>query len=79
MSAEPSVLVICVKAITYLLLYNLHDCTFKLFFKYHVVQSCLPIADMLYSGHLVIAANFSWNQPNHVQNLIEKPMYSGHI
>ena len=79
MSAKTSVLVICVKAIPYLLLYNLHDCTFKPFFKYHVVQSYLPIADMLYSGHLVTAGTFSWNRPHHVQTLIEKPMYSGHV
>ena len=29
MNAKISVLVICVKTIIYLLLYNLHDCTFK--------------------------------------------------
>ena len=29
MNAKISVLVICVKAIIYLLLYNLHDCPFK--------------------------------------------------
>ena len=29
MNAKISVFVICVKAIIYLLLYNLHDCTFK--------------------------------------------------
>ena len=29
MNAKVSVFVICVKAIIYLLLYNLHDCTFK--------------------------------------------------
>ena len=29
MNVKISVFVICVKAIIYLLLYNLHDCTFK--------------------------------------------------
>ena len=29
MNKKISVFVICVKAIIYLLLYNLHDCTFK--------------------------------------------------
>ena len=32
MNAEISVFVICVEAIKYLLLYNLHDCTFKSLF-----------------------------------------------
>ena len=32
MNAKMSVLVICVEAIMYLLLYNLHDCTFQQFF-----------------------------------------------
>ena len=32
MNAKISVLVICVEAIIYLLLYNLHDCTFKVFY-----------------------------------------------
>ena len=31
MNAKISVFVICVEAIIYLLLYNLHDCTFKMF------------------------------------------------
>ena len=29
MNAKISVIIICVEAIIYLLLYNLHDCTFK--------------------------------------------------
>ena len=33
MNAKISVLVICFKAIIYLLLYNLHDCTFDYFQK----------------------------------------------
>ena len=33
MNAEISVFVLCVEAIIYLLLYNLHDCTFKNFAK----------------------------------------------
>ena len=32
MNAKISVFVICVEAIIYLLLYNLHDCTFKVVF-----------------------------------------------
>ena len=32
MNAKISMFVICVKAIIYLLLYNLHDCTFKMKF-----------------------------------------------
>ena len=34
-------------------------------------------ADMLYSGHLIIADRFSRNGPNHGQTLIEIPLYSG--
>ena len=34
---------------------------------------------MLYNGHLVIAETFLRNQPNHGQNLMEKPLYSGHF
>ena len=33
MNAKVLVFVVCVEAITYLLLYNLHDCTFKSWFK----------------------------------------------
>ena len=33
-NAKISLFVICVKAITYLLLYNLHDCTFNKFAKF---------------------------------------------
>ena len=33
------------------------------------------IADMLYSGHLVIADTFSRNGPNHGQTLIEIHLY----
>ena len=29
MNAKISVIIICVEAVIYLLLYNLHDCTFK--------------------------------------------------
>ena len=43
------------------------------------VQSNLSIEDMLYSGHLVVADTFQWNRLNHGQNLIEKPLYSGHL
>ena len=41
------------------------------------LQSNLSIADMLYSGHLVIADIFSRNGPNNGQTLIEIPLYSG--
>ena len=30
---------------------------------------------MLYSAHLVIADNLSWNQPNHGKTLIEKDTF----
>ena len=30
------------------------------------LQSDLPVAYMLYSGHLKIVDTFSWNQPNHL-------------
>ena len=31
----------------------------------------------VYSEHLVIAATFSWNRPNHDQTHMEKPLHSG--
>ena len=43
------------------------------------IQSNLSITDMLYSEHPAIKDNFSWNQSNHSQTLIEKPIYSGHF
>ena len=39
MNAKISVFVICVEAIIYLLLYNLHDCTFN-FFKKELLHKC---------------------------------------
>ena len=48
-------------------------------FRWKLVQSNLSIADMLYSRHLVIADTFLRNWQNHVQTLIEKPLYSGHF
>ena len=36
-------------------------------------------ADMLYSGHLVIADTFSWSRLNRNQTFREKPVYSGHL
>ena len=39
----------------------------------------LPIVDMLYNGHLVIADTFLRNWLNHGQTLIEKPLYSRHF
>ena len=36
MNAKISVLVICVEAIIYLLLYNLHDCIFKALWQFTV-------------------------------------------
>ena len=43
------------------------------------VQSNLSIADMLYSGHLVIADTFLRDRPNRSQTRLEKPLYSGHF
>ena len=46
-----------------------------------IIQSNLSIADMLYSGDLVITDTFSWNRPNHGQTLIavnNGHFYSGH-
>ena len=53
-----------------------------------VLQSNLSVAEMLYSGHLLIADTFSWKRSNHGQTLIENPYiadtfiedncYSGH-
>ena len=42
-----------------------------------LLQSNLPIADMLYNGHLVIVNTFLRNRLNHGQTLVEKPLYSG--
>ena len=48
MNAKISVLVTCVKAIIYLLLHNLHDCTFKMWFStcnkklINVILYCCP-------------------------------------
>ena len=46
---------------------------------FNKIQSNLSIADMLYSGHLVIADTFLRNRPNNGQTLIEKPLYKGHF
>ena len=53
-----------------------------------VLQSNLSVAEMLYSGHLLIGDTFSWKRSNHGQTLIENPYiadtfiedncYSGH-
>ena len=48
-------------------------------FRWKLVQSNLSIADMLHSRHLVIADTFLRNWQNHVQTLIEKPLYSEHF
>ena len=37
MNVKISVFVICVEAIIYLLLYNLHDCAFKLFYQFSIL------------------------------------------
>ena len=49
MNVKISVFVTCAKAIIYLLLYNLHDCTFKDFFnKYDQIRRKLQIwSDLL--------------------------------
>ena len=43
------------------------------------LQSNLSVADMLYSGYLVIADIFSQNWPNHGQTVKEKSPYSAHF
>lgn len=43
------------------------------------IQSNLSIMDMVYSERPAIEYNFSWNQSNDSQTLIEKPIYSGHF
>ena len=47
MNAKISVLVICVEAIKYLLLYNLHDCTFTFSTKALVFSSMTYIQQYL--------------------------------
>ena len=44
-----------------------------------LLQSNLSVADMLYSGYLVIADIFSQNWPNHGQTVKEKLPYSAHF
>ena len=44
MNAKISVLVICVEAIIYLLLYNLHDCTFNFLILRYIGLFSLSIA-----------------------------------
>ena len=44
MNAKISVLLICVEAIVYLLLYNLRDCTFNI--NYPSQSACYEIADL---------------------------------
>ena len=46
----------------------------KHFVKSDSLQSNLSIADMLQSGHLIIADNFQWNRPNTVK-LSQKNLY----
>ena len=54
MNAKISVVVICVEAIIYLLLHNLHDCTFNIclqrlyFFSVYIIN-CILLLEMLYS------------------------------
>ena len=45
---------------------------FKIEYFQLFVQSDLPIADILYNGHLVKEDTFLRNRPNHGQILIEK-------
>ena len=51
----------------------------RFFFFFFLIQPNLSIADMLRSGHFMVAETFSWNRLNHGQTLIEKPGYSGHF
>ena len=45
---------------------------------YPELQPNLSVADILYSGHVVITDRFSRNQPHPGQTLIAKPLYSKH-
>ena len=44
MNAKISVFVICVEAIVYLLLYNLHDCTFNISYREIAAKRAAPIS-----------------------------------
>ena len=58
-------LVICVEAIVFLLLYNLHDCTFKEYFprqKVKVFGFCLGKFKILISGNLLKNPRFENQQ-----------------
>ena len=46
MNASISEFVICVEAIIYLLLYNLHDCTFQIYLRY--LSEIFKISDAKY-------------------------------
>ena len=56
MKAKISVFVMCVEAIIYLLLYNLHDCTFKLLIYFSDISK-LPLR-MVFFRLLKISSNF---------------------
>ena len=58
MKAKISVFVMCVEAIIYLLLYNLHDCTFKLLIYFSDISK-LPLR-MVFFRLLKISSNFWW-------------------
>ena len=59
MNAKISVLVICVKAIIYLLLYNLHSCTFKKQTQVQVLscEFCEIFKDTFFTEHLRTTAS----------------------
>ena len=50
MNAKISVFVISIEAIIYLLLYNLHDCTFKIFMIRFLKDKMSSIFSDLYEG-----------------------------
>ena len=62
MNAKISVLIIFVEAIIYLLLYNLHDCTFKIGLKEQKTQELAPFGKFVTEVPIFAAANifFSW-------------------
>ena len=65
MNAKTSVFVICVEAIIFLLLYNLHDCTFKGYFPRQKVKDfrfCLGKFRILISGNLLKNPRFENQQ-----------------
>ena len=57
MNAKISVLIIFVEAIIYLLLYNLHDCTFKIGLKEQKTQELAPFGKFVTEVPIFAATN----------------------